>query len=233
MLSMEGTFSFFPETGHVIALVGAGGKTTLMYELARKYAGCGAKVLVTTTTHIQRPEDGHWVMHPEEAEQLWRQGTYAVAGIPCEEGKLCSLAEKELNAYIQMADVVLLEADGSKHMPCKVPASHEPVIPPSCDIVIGVMGMRAWGKPLEEVCFRKEEAMRLLGISSHEILDEKRMAEILTAEAGTRKYVDDRDYYVMLSQCETKERMQAARRIREFLKKQQLEHCVIGKEDIE
>lgn len=233
MISMEGTFPFFPETGHVIALVGAGGKTTLMYELARRYAGRGAKVLVTTTTHIHRPEDGHLVLHPGEAGQLWEQGTYAVAGIPCEEGKLCSLSEKELDEYIQMADVVLIEADGSKRMPCKVPASHEPVIPESCDIVIGVMGMRAWGRPLEEVCFRKEEAMCLLGVKPREILDEERMAAILAAEDGTRKNVGDREYCVVLSQCETEERMQAAGRIRELLKKRHIEHCVIRKEKVE
>ena len=74
--------------------------------------------------------------------------------------------------------------------------------------------------------------MRLLGITAREILDEKRMAAILTSEEGTRKNVGDREYYVMLSQCETKERTQAAERIRELLKMQKIEHCVIGKEEI-
>lgn len=47
---------FLGETGHVISLVGGGGKTTLLYALARHYSAQGQRVLVSTTTHIQRPD---------------------------------------------------------------------------------------------------------------------------------------------------------------------------------
>ena len=43
---------FLGETGHVISLVGGGGKTTLLYALARHYSAQGQRVLVSTTTHI-------------------------------------------------------------------------------------------------------------------------------------------------------------------------------------
>ena len=47
---------FLGETGHVISLVGGGGKTTLLYALARHYSAQGQRVLVSTTTHIRRPD---------------------------------------------------------------------------------------------------------------------------------------------------------------------------------
>ena len=70
---------FLGETGHVISLVGGGGKTTLLYALARHYSAQGQRVLVSTTTHIQRPDANY---APDEAarDALWQASTYAVAG---------------------------------------------------------------------------------------------------------------------------------------------------------
>ena len=66
---------FLGETGHVISLVGGGGKTTLLYALARWYSAQGQRVLVSTTTHIQRPDANY---APDEAarDALWQAGTY-------------------------------------------------------------------------------------------------------------------------------------------------------------
>ena len=62
---------FLGETGHVISLVGGGGKTTLLYALARHYSAQGQRVLVSTTTHIQRPDANY---APDEAarDALWQ-----------------------------------------------------------------------------------------------------------------------------------------------------------------
>lgn len=219
-------FPFLNENKHVISFVGAGGKTTLMYTLAKEYVKNGAKVIVTTTTHIVRPEDNLWAKDPGQVRKLWARGMYAVVGNVCEDGKLNGLSAKELNAYIRMADVVLIEADGAKKMPCKVPAVHEPIIPNPCDIVVGVMGMDAFGKTIEEVCFRKEEALRLLNAAPTDRLNAIMMAEILSSVSGTRKGVGERAYYVVLNKCETKERICAAEEIRELLKEQGVENCI-------
>ena len=57
----EKIFPFLAEKGHVISLVGGGGKTTLMYNLAAHCARKGWRVLAATTTHIcSRPAwSGH------------------------------------------------------------------------------------------------------------------------------------------------------------------------------
>ena len=145
------TLPFLEETGHVISLVGSGGKTTLLYALARHYSAQGQRVLVSTTTHIQRPDANY---APDEAarDALWQAGTYAVAGVPAEGGKLTM--PPHLADWMAEADTVLLEADGAKHHPCKAPAAHEPVLLRSSDIVLAAAGLSAVGKPLQDVCFR-------------------------------------------------------------------------------
>lgn len=67
-----------------------------------------------------------------------------------------------LHRWMPQADAVFLEADGAKRMPCKAPASREPVLLPECDTVLAVAGLLALGRPLREVCFRLDEACALL-----------------------------------------------------------------------
>ena len=133
---------FLGETGHVISLVGGGGKTTLLYALARWYSAQGQWVLVSTTTHIRRPDANY---APDEAarDALWQAGTYAVAGVPAEGGKLTM--PSHLADWMAEADTVLLEADGAKRHPCKAPAAHEPVLLRSSDIVLAAAGLSAQG----------------------------------------------------------------------------------------
>lgn len=74
----EKIFPFLAEKGHVISLVGGGGKTTLMYNLAAHCAHKGWRVLAATTTHIMQPPggglgtDGCRAFPPVEVRQLCR-----------------------------------------------------------------------------------------------------------------------------------------------------------------
>ena len=47
---------------------------------------------------------------------------------------------KRQRQAMELSDLVLVEADGSKRLPCKVPADHEPVLLPESDIVVAVLG---------------------------------------------------------------------------------------------
>lgn len=190
---------------HIISFVGGGGKTTLMYAFAEKCCGEGLRTLVTTTTHIARPQEKFLAENREEILQIWDRNSYAVVGHECDDGKLSMLSAEELNVYIDMADMALIEADGAKRLPCKVPASHEPVLLEKSDIVIGVMGMDALGRPLKEACFRWKEAAELLKAAPDTRITKEMMAAILTSEKGTKKSVGDREYYIALNKCDTLE----------------------------
>lgn len=228
--AMEKTFPFLSRRKQVISIVGAGGKTTLMYALAQYYSRQGASVVVTTTTHIERPQIYPVAENKEELRHMLRKARIVVAGANAPEQKLAQAEETGIHGdkltqaekmgiqdYMEAADIVLVEADGAKHFPCKVPSDTEPVIPKECGIVLGVMGMDAVGKPLHQVCFRREKAMQMLKKDAGHCMTEEDLAKILSSDWGTRKNVGDRDYYIVLNKCEDKLRRQHGQRIQNLL----------------
>ena len=106
----EKIFPFLAEKGHVISLVGGGGKTTLMYNLAAHCARKGWRVLAATTTHIMQPPGGVWAQTDAELFRLWNCGSYAVAGTAAPGGKLTAPPQAQLERWMTLADIVLIEA---------------------------------------------------------------------------------------------------------------------------
>lgn len=197
-------FDFFTDgKKHTICLVGGGGKTTVMYELAAAWAACGRKVLVLTSTHILQPADGSFAADAAAVHNLWQQGRYAVIGTPeFASGKLTLPPQSVYEALKLHADVILCEADGSRHHPCKVPAEYEPVLLPDSDIVLAVAGMDALGHSLAQACQRSQLAAELLGCSAEKIIDAQMLAALLLSEQGARKNVGARAYYIVLNKCD-------------------------------
>lgn len=188
---------------HTICLVGGGGKTTVMYDLAAAWAACGRRVLVLTSTHILRPVDGSFAADATAVQNLWQQGRYAVIGTPePATGKLTAPPQDLYEALQLQADVILCEADGSRHHPCKVPAENEPVILPDSDIVLAVVGMDALGCPLAQACQRPQLAAELLGCSLDSVINEQMLAALLLSEQGSRKSIGARAYYIVLNKCD-------------------------------
>ena len=214
----------------LICLVGAGGKTTLMYRIAEEASKYGKKVLVSTTTHIMKP-DNNYASDMEQIKALWDKGMYAVAGEFDDNNpdKLVSMSDDLYEIMKSEADLIILEADGAKRHPSKVPADYEPVILQECDFVIGVMGMTSLGREVNECCFRYDKEGSWLDdeIKSSEIglsetnekvlFDEKVAVAILSSEKGTKKNVDGREYYVVLNQCDNEEVTKRAQTIANVL----------------
>lgn len=197
-------FVFFTDRKkHTICLVGGGGKTTVMYELAAAWAACGRKVLVLTSTHILCPADGSFAADAAAVHNLWQQRCYAVIGTPeLSTGKLTAPPQDLYEALQLQADVILCEADGSRHHPCKAPAVHEPVLLPDSDIVLAVAGMDALGRPLSQACQRPQLAAVLLDCSLDSVVDEQMLSALLLSEQGARKNVGARAYYIVLNKCD-------------------------------
>ena len=102
----------------------------------------------------------------------------------------------------QLADRVIIEADGTKGLPLKVPNEHEPVIPPFADAVVAVAGLSALGQPLGRVCHRPELAALRFGLSPEETVNPEIMARLLSSPLAQRKGVGDRPYAVLLNQAD-------------------------------
>ncbi|MGN0335301.1 MAG: selenium cofactor biosynthesis protein YqeC [Lachnospiraceae bacterium] len=164
----------------IIAVVGAGGKTTRIRKLAEKYRNEGKRVLVTTTTHMYREDDCDISENPESIVSRLKQRGYCMAGSEAAEGKIGELPADVYEAVCEAADVVLVEADGSKHFPVKFPIESEPVIPENADEIQVVIGLSALGKPLKEVAHRKEQVMHCLGLSEDAVLQPEHLQKLLT-----------------------------------------------------
>lgn len=223
----EKEFPFLAEKGHVVSLVGGGGKTTLMYAMAAHCARKGWRVLAATTTHIMQPPGGLWAQTDTERDALWNSCHYVVAGTAAPGGKLTAPPDEQFRRWMELADITLIEADGAKRMPCKAPAEHEPVILPQCDIVLAVSGASALGRPLNEVCFRAELASERLAVSQDAVLTPELLARLLASEAGGRKSVKKRDFFAVLNQTETAERELLAKKTAQILREQYQVPCIL------
>ncbi len=187
----------------ITALVGGGGKTTLMYTLARELARKG-RVIVTTSTKIYRPNILFTLISPEKADIL---GAFAhrkvlCVGAPGPEGKL-EAPELSFGELAALADYVLVEADGSKGRPLKAHTSHEPVIPQEADQSILVLGADGFGKPVSEACHRPELFAKIANIREYELITPEILSKVLNFEG-----LPDR---VFINKVETEEALALAK----------------------
>ena len=174
----------------MIALVGGGGKTTNMYALAKEARDAGKTVAVTTTTHIMPHPSLFLVDESDPAKLRALLGTYGIVTV----GRLDrrdKMTGGDVDACLAAADVVLIEADGARLHPLKVPADHEPVIPPRADAVIAVAGMDSLGGEIGVVCHRPDKVCALLDKPMDATVGPADVAAILASPAGGRKHVAD------------------------------------------
>ncbi|MDO5138999.1 MAG: selenium cofactor biosynthesis protein YqeC [Oscillospiraceae bacterium] len=73
------------------------------------------------------------------------------------------------------ADVTLIEADGARCLPFKVPRTWEPVIPEETTDIVLVMGMDAEGKRICDICYNPEGVAEVMGVSIETILTREMM----------------------------------------------------------
>ena len=141
----------------IISVVGSGGKTTLVYKLANSYALQGKKVLITTTTHMTN--DGFYY-DIDEAIRKENNKSKNKSGIICKVGsnlgdKVGTLSKEELDKARRVFDIIIVEADGSRCMPVKIPnLEKEPVILEGTDEIYIVSGLAAIGRKLRLTCQR-------------------------------------------------------------------------------
>lgn len=152
-----------PSPKAVIAIVGAGGKTTCMYQLAKSLIEADKKVLITTTTKIFHPEHenrDNWKLflgplHGQEIHLPNKDNQIDIAALEVDpnQNKLIGYTAEDIDdsANEGRYDYILVEADGAKQKPIKAPDQNEPVIPGSASMVIGIIGLDSLGKHIDEV----------------------------------------------------------------------------------
>lgn len=223
----------------VICFTGGGGKTSSIFALANELALLGKQVLVTTSTHMFYPDSRNVVL-AESAEEVkayqsscmrtdaQKTGSVLVTGQRAEDGKLKGLPDFEMEKLSFLADILLVEADGAKRLPLKIPGNHEPVILYGADAVIGCAGLDAVGGMWESVCFRWELAEKILGWKVRgNVVTPYEAAFLLTSEFGTKKGVGTKQYRMILNKADDDERLGAAAAVLAHMNKTDAKHCVI------
>ena len=188
-------------------LVGGGGKSSLLLRLVKERAGRGLPALAAATTHIgaaQGRAAGPLAGTPAELEAARRAGLTACAAVPEPgTGKLTAPPPEALDRGLALFGFGVAEADGSRQLPMKAPADHEPCLIPGWAAVVAVAGLSALGRPLGEVCHRPRLACALLGAGPETAVTPALMARLLTHEAGQFKGVGDpKRFRVLLNQAD-------------------------------
>lgn len=163
----------------IIAVVGAGGKTTYIHKMAKEYVGQGKKVFVTTSTHMFQEPD---TLVTDDAEKIiaeLEKKHYVMAGTRCI-NKIKALSKETYEKVCKHADIVLVEADGSKHMPIKYPNEHEPVIYDNVDEIVVICGLHALEKPFEKVAHRLNLVKKCLQVNDHTIVQPFHIQKLVT-----------------------------------------------------
>lgn len=150
--------AFDIQRGEIVALIGAGGKTSMLVALGGELRAQGWRVLATTTTRISEDQLSLFPAALALSDGL-DQIAAALAQHGCifvysalRGGKAYGITPEQVGWLRETCapDVLLIEADGARGLPLKAPRSHEPVIPPETTLVVAVASLSVLGQPLDD-----------------------------------------------------------------------------------
>jgi len=205
----------------VICLVGAGGKKTCMYHLAATFPG---RVLLTSTAHmypydaklIDRLvdwEDNGASFQLEESERVVALGSKT--DTPKRIGGVSDSALVETLGKHDF-DLCVVKADGARARWIKAPASHEPLIPTSADIVIPVVSIKAIGRLLDErTAHRPEMIAELARCRVGDLITARVVSVLLSSEDGALKGVGAHRVVPLINMVDNARSQNLARKVAE------------------
>lgn len=183
-----------PGPRSLVALVGGGGKTTLLFALGRGLAG---RRLLTTTTRMGGGNTGGFptLLDPSAADlaaALGREGA-VVAWRSMDDRKALGFAPEVVDGWFEarVADHVAVEADGARRRPFTAPAPREPPIPGAATCVVACIGADALGYVIADLLHRPLRVAAAANCSPYERLTPARAAAAITSPVGMGKNVPE------------------------------------------
>lgn len=184
----------------VLAIVGAGGKTTSMFRMARQLE---KPVVLSTSTHLAIEQadlaERHLIIKNQSDlgqffEGIDQQEVALLTGEKTGDGRLTSPG-LEMLSQIRSECLIreipfIIEADGARTLPLKAPAEHEPSIPSWVKQVLVVAGLNGLGCPMDEKTVHRMDFFTCLsGLSRGEIITPDAMIRVLTHPNGGLKNI--------------------------------------------
>jgi molybdenum cofactor cytidylyltransferase len=203
-----------------IAFIGAGGKTTALFQLARQLP---PPVIVTAASHL-----GAWQLESVDRHIITESAgpleelEHGLSGVILITGEVDGDRSKPIHPNLlnwlrefcgYHTIPLLIEADGSRSKPLKAWAEHEPPLPSFVDLVVQVVGLRGLGKALDdENVHRPQVFSRLSGLPIGEVIAPEQLVKVLThPEGGLRNVPASARRVVLLNQADTEELQSTAR----------------------
>ena len=184
-------------SGNVAAFVGAGGKSSAILAISGELTQAGMKVVVAPTTKMLLSEADKIgpLVTSEDATELrlkienaLSEASAVVAGSGMlSKNRVGGVDPEWIGDLAPLADVVLVEADGSRRRPIKGTADHEPAIPDAATIVVAVANVHALGTPVdEEHVHRPDVFSKLTGVEPGQSITPKAFALALARGSLSR-----------------------------------------------
>lgn len=176
----------------VISIVGAGGKTSLMYALGEELKN--KKVLLSTTTKILPPifdeVDFYGIGQSTylDISENMKSGSFLYANSLTKEGKVDSIPLEDIKKFKEDFDYIILESDGSKRKPLKGWKENEPVISEETTITIGVFDITTLNKLVnEDLVHRITEFLEISKAREEKVLKGEHIVNMIFNEEGLFK----------------------------------------------
>jgi xanthine dehydrogenase accessory factor len=164
-----------------ISVIGSGGKTSLIMRIAYEQRARDKRILIATTTHMYIPPH-YGVFEPsiDQVKHMLDHEGIAIIGRQSAHHKISWQGDAFFKKVAPYADLILIEADGSKRLPAKFPRADEPLLTPCTDAILVVSGLSALGQPAKKACHRWELACEQLEIEpNNELLSAPRLCDLL------------------------------------------------------
>jgi molybdenum cofactor cytidylyltransferase len=225
----------------VVSLTGGGGKTSTLIGLLSEAATRRLRTVITTTTHLSLAQvqrvaaTGAPVVEvaptTRSADFPWQALNDALAAHgrcllvgPAAEGKVAGIGPELVDLLAKQAGelglgLIGVEADGSRTLPIKAPAAHEPVVPQSTTLLVPVVGLDAVGALIRPgVVHRPELLCALLNVAPDTRLTPEHVAHLLLhPEGGAKGKPSQARLLPILNKAEAPERLALGRRIAQTL----------------
>ena len=172
-----------------IALVGGGGKSTLLHTIGEQVSG---SVVLTCTTKMGADQNlGRPVLVAPTDDELVDAAARGPVMVwsSIDDEKAIGVDPASCDAWFERVDHVIVEADGSRRRPFKAPAEYEPIVPSTTTTVISVIGADALGRVIADQCHRPLRVAALVGCRADVRLEPWMAATVILHERGAFKAV--------------------------------------------
>jgi len=203
------------QKGDVVSFVGAGGKTSLISDIAREIS-MEFSVAVTTTTRIYPFDSTHFMnfcsaiddtrtaVDIDKTDKIETKIPVFTSGIDSER-KCLPLDDEGIKYLTEIYDVVLIEADGARGKSLKRPRANEPVVPDFSNKVVWVTGLDVLGRKFSDELVFKPEIFNEIGFDGENEIDIRNLRHALYSSGGYLDKLPDKEIYLVLNKIDAAE----------------------------